>query len=194
MLIFYGEEMITNIDFTILDFINAYLTSPLGDKIMPVVTGLGDNGIIWIVITVFLLFFRKTRRLGAAAAIALVLEALLCNVIIKPLVMRPRPFDLNSGIELLISAPDDFSFPSGHTGASFAAFGALFFGRKKLAPTGKARSFWIPALIMAILIAVSRLYLYVHYPTDVAAGAVLGTLCGYAGVRVASYIAGKLLK
>lgn len=186
--------MITNIDFAILDFINAYLTSPLGDKIMPVVTGLGDNGIIWIAITVFLLFFRKTRRLGAAAAIALVLEALLCNVIIKPLVMRPRPFALNSGIELLISAPDDFSFPSGHTGASFAAFGALFFGRKKLAPVGKLGLFWIPALIMAILIAVSRLYLYVHYPTDVAAGAVLGTLCGYAGMCTASYIAGKLLK
>ncbi len=186
--------MITNIDFAILDFVDAYLTSPPGDKIMPVITGLGDNGIIWIVITVLLLIFRKTRRLGAAAAIALVLEALLCNVVIKPLVMRPRPFDLNSGIELLISAPDDFSFPSGHTGASFAAFGALFFGRKKLAPAGKAESFWIPALILAILIAVSRLYLYVHYPTDVVAGAVLGTLCGYAAVCVESYIDGKLLK
>ena len=122
--------MITGTDLAILDFIRAHMTSPLGDEIMPIITMLGDNGIIWIVMAAVMLLFKRTRKLGAAMAIALMIDVVCCNFIIKPLVARIRPFDVNTAIKLIISAPDDYSFPSGHTAAAFAAFGALFFGRK----------------------------------------------------------------
>lgn len=102
---------------------------------------------------------------------ALALDVLLCNVMLKPLVGRMRPFTVNTGMELLINAPKDFSFPSGHTAASFAAAFALLFVKNKL---------WIPSMILASLIAFSRLYLYVHYPTDVLAGILLGLIVSVA--------------
>ena len=102
-------------------------------------------------------------------------RAYLCNVILKPLAARPRPFEVNMGVRLLIEAPKDFSFPSGHTGASFAAAAALFF----VGSRG-----WIPAAVLAALIGFSRLYLYVHYPTDVLAGALLGIAAGWAACRL----------
>jgi undecaprenyl-diphosphatase len=102
---------------------------------------------------------------------ALALDVLLCNVMLKPLVGRMRPFTVNTGVELLINAPKDFSFPSGHTAASFAAAFALLFVKNKL---------WIPSMILASLIAFSRLYLYVHYPTDVLAGILLGLIVSVA--------------
>ena len=76
----------------------------------------------------------------------------------------------------------DDSFPSGHTGASFSAVSALYAGRSKL---------WIPSLILAVLIAFSRLYLYVHYPTDILAGAAIGIMAGWAGRRFADLIRRK---
>ena len=121
--------MITQIDLAILDFIRAHMTSPLGDRIMPIITMLGDNGIIWIIMAAILLLFKRTRKLGAAMAIALVIDVICCNFIIKPLVARVRPFDVKTAVDLIIAAPGDYSFPSGHTAAAFAAFSALFFGR-----------------------------------------------------------------
>lgn len=109
-------------------------------------------------------------------AAALILDVILCNGIIKNAVARMRPYDRNPVVELLIQKPDDYSFPSGHTAASFAAMSALYFGGE--------RYLWKPALVLAVLMAFSRLYLYVHYPTDVLAGAFLGVLCGYLGNRV----------
>lgn len=220
--------MITGTDLAILDFIRAHMTSPLGDEIMPIITMLGDNGIIWIVMAAVMLLFKRTRKLGAAMAIALMIDVVCCNFIIKPLVARIRPFDVNTAIKLIISAPDDYSFPSGHTAAAFAAFGALFFGRNKLtgspnsfvgmniyddlskhngsiAPVGvqvlnykeftssrptvfSQKNLWLPVLVLAILIAASRLYLYVHYPTDVLVGMVLGTLFGFIGANITAYL------
>ena len=219
--------MITGTDLAILDFIRAHMTSPLGDEIMPIITMLGDNGIIWIVMAAVMLLFKRTRKLGAAMAIALMIDVVCCNFIIKPLVARIRPFDVNTAIKLIISAPDDYSFPSGHTAAAFAAFGALFFGRNKLtgspnsfvgmniyddlskhngsiAPVGvqvlnyefkserinvfSQKNLWIPVLVLAIFIAASRLYLYVHYPTDVLVGMVLGTLFGFIGANITAYL------
>ena len=219
--------MITGTDLAILDFIRAHMTSPLGDEIMPIITMLGDNGIIWIVMAAVMLLFKRTRKLGAAMVIALMIDVVCCNFIIKPLVARIRPFDVNTAIKLIISAPDDYSFPSGHTAAAFAAFGALFFGRNKLtgsagrfigmnvqddlskhngsiAPVGvqvlnyefkserihvfSQKNLWIPVLVLAILIAASRLYLYVHYPTDVLTGMVLGTLFGFIGANITAYL------
>lgn len=220
--------MITQIDLAILDFIRAHMTSPLGDQIMPIITMLGANGILWIAMAALLLLFKRTRKLGAALAIALVIDVVCCNFIIKPLVARVRPFDVKTAVDLIIAAPDDYSFPSGHTAAAFAAFSALFFGRKKLtdsassfigmnvqddlskhngsiAPVGvqalnysefssakksvfTQSNLWIPVLIIAVLIAASRLYLYVHYPTDVLAGAALGTLFGFIGANATAWL------
>lgn len=185
--------MITELDLTILDYIRTYLTSSLGDALMPAVTLLGDKGLIWIVMAAVLLVFKRTRPLGAAIAAALILELICCNLIIKPLVARVRPYDIKTAIELIVAAPHDYSFPSGHTAASFAACGALFFGRKRL--TGSAPRagayLWIPALVLALLISFSRLYLYVHYPTDVAAGILIGTVLGYAGTVIVSHISNR---
>ena len=116
-------------------------------------------------------------------AVSLLLEVLCCNVILKPLVARVRPFDVNTAVQLLIARPTDFSFPSGHTGASFAVVSALYFSKNRL---------WMPSLILAMLIAFSRLYLYVHYPSDVLAGALIGIMAGWFGYALIGLIERKL--
>lgn len=149
---------------------------------MPIISMLGNAGAIWIVCAVVLLVIPKTRKVGVVLAVSLAIEALCCNVILKPLVARIRPFDVNTAVQLLISPPTDFSFPSGHTGAAFAAASALFFSKNRL---------WIPSLVLAILIAFSRLYLYVHYPTDVLGGILLGILSGWLGYTLVGLIKKK---
>ena len=165
-------------DFLILDLIQS-LRTPFLDEIMPMITKLGDKGIIWIALAIVLLTFKRTRPLGICVVIALLLELAVCNIVIKPLVARTRPFDINTGIQLLVSKPTDYSFPSGHTGASFAVVAALGFSREK--------KLFVITLVPAILIAVSRLYLYVHFPTDVLAGALLGVGSGYAAYRICKW-------
>lgn len=164
--------MITNIDFAILDFIAEYFRCGFLDAVVPVVTSLGNGGWFWIALAVVLLIPKKTRKFGVSMAFALILDLILCNLTLKPLVGRIRPYDVRSGIDLLIEAPHDYSFPSGHTAASFAAAGALLFMKAR----GK-----IPAMILAAVIGLTRLYLYVHYPTDVVCGALLGIFCGFIG-------------
>lgn len=171
------------IDLGILEFIQTYLRCDLLDGVMPVITRLGDGGILWICSSLLLLVFPKTRKAGAAMAVSLGLEVLCCNVLLKPLVARPRPCDIDPTVELLIPHPEGYSFPSGHTGASFAAASALFFGKNR---------FQIPALILAALIGFSRLYLYVHYPTDVLAGALVGIMLGWLGNMLVISIGEKL--
>lgn len=161
----------TQLDLMILDWIQAHLRCGFLDFLMPLVTMLGEVGIIWILLALVLLARKDTRPLGLAVAAALAVDVLLCNVIIKPLVARPRPFTLRE-VALLVPPPKDFSFPSGHTAASFAAVGALWREKSRLR---------VPALALAIAIALSRLYLYVHYPSDVFAGLLLGLACGFAG-------------
>lgn len=163
------------IEIQILDWIQN-LRTPVGDVLMPIITSLGNAGIAWILLAVLLLIFPKTRKTGAVLAAALVLDVILCNGIIKIAVARMRPYDRNPAVELLIHKPIDYSFPSGHTAASFAAMSALYFAGEK--------HLWKPVLVLAIVIAFSRLYLYVHYPTDVIGGAVLGIICGYLAERL----------
>lgn len=160
-----------DVEFSILDFIQNQFRTPFGDFVMPLISKLGNGGIIWLVLSGLLCVFPKYRKAGVTMLTALALDVLLCNVMLKPLVGRMRPFTVNTGVELLINAPKDFSFPSGHTAASFAAAFALLFVKNKL---------WIPSMILASLIAFSRLYLYVHYPTDVLAGILLGLIVGVA--------------
>lgn len=161
-------------EFEILDFFQT-LHTPIRTKIMKIASGLGDAGMIWILLTVILLLIPRTRKAGVLVAGALILDVITCNLILKPTIARVRPYDVNTAIELLIRAPRDFSFPSGHTAASFAFVAALWFaGEKKL---------WIPAFILAVFIAISRMYFYVHYPTDVLGGALLGIACGYVSYK-----------
>ena len=159
----------------IMDNVNSLVHCQIMDTLMPVITRLGDGGAVWIVLCLVLLVFPKTRKIGAAIGISLLIEIICCNLILKPLVARPRPFDINEGISLLIARPDDYSFPSGHTGASFAATSVLWRCDSKLK---------VPALILAVLIAFSRMYLYVHYPSDILTGMLLGTAAGIAGTVI----------
>ena len=157
-------------DLPVLDWIAENLTFPQLDRLMPLITKLGDHGIFWIGLTVLLLLMPKCRKAGLSMALALVMGLLVCNVVMKPLFARIRPYDYqllihNRVIPLLIQAESDFSFPSGHTIASFEAATALCI---------RNRESGIPALILACLIAFSRLYLYVHYPTDVLCSVILG--------------------
>ena len=169
-------------ELSVLDNIQSYLRCDFLDATMPIISMLGNVGAIWIVCAVVLLVIPKTRKVGVVLAVSLAIEALCCNVILKPLVARIRPFDVNTAVQLLISPPTDFSFPSGHTGAAFAAASALFFSKNRL---------WIPSLVLAILIAFSRLYLYVHYPTDVLGGILLGILSGWLGYTLVGLIKKK---
>lgn len=162
-----------------LDFLQTIHT-PLLDKILAFITSLGNAGIIWIVLAVVLLILPKTRKTGIIVVAALLADLVLCNLILKNLVARVRPYDVNTAIAILIKKPLDFSFPSGHTAASFAAMTALFLAKMKKA--------WIAALILAVLIAFSRLYFYVHYPTDVLGGAVVGILSGIIGYAIVEKI------
>lgn len=162
----------TAMELKILDAIQV-LRTPVGDTIMCFFTKLGNAGMLWIAIAVVLLAFPKTRKCGMVVAVSLCIEVLLCNVILKNAVGRIRPCDVNTSIRLLVSRPTDFSFPSGHTASSFAAAAALYFSGMK--------TLWKPALAVAAIIAFSRMYLYVHYPTDILGGIVIGVLSGYIG-------------
>lgn len=166
----------------ILDQI-AKLHTPILDKIMWFITTTGNAGILWIALGLILVAIPKYRRSGLIVLGALLVDVILCNGILKNVVARTRPYDINTAVELLIKKPTDYSFPSGHTAASFAAVTALFLaGEKRI---------WKISLIWAVLIAFSRLYMYVHFPTDVLGGMLLGILAGYIGYRIVNYLWGK---
>lgn len=174
-----GMEINMEFEIRILDFIQG-MGTPLGDWFMPLVSSLGNTGIIWIVLALVLLAVPKTRKAGAVLAAALSWDVVLCDGILKHLFARVRPCDINTSIQLLISRPWDYSFPSGHTAASFASVTALYFsGRRRL---------WKAALLLACVIAFSRLYLYVHFPTDILGGIAVGLTAGYAGYKTVERI------
>lgn len=154
----------------ILDMIQQ-IRSPFLDSFMTIISTLGNRGVIWILMTVILFFRPKDRKIGIMILVALLLNMLLCNALIKPLVGRVRPCDVNWAIDLLVRRPLDKSFPSGHTSAAFAVTTALLFS--------KYRKWGWFHFVFSLVLAFSRLYLYVHYPTDVLVGAVLGTMCGF---------------
>ncbi len=131
------------------------------------VTHLGDDGYLWIALGIILLFFKKTRPIGFTVLTSLLINFVIVNLTLKDLIARPRPFVVNDAIQTLISKPSAYrSFPSGHTSGSFSAMFALY----KWVP----KKVGIPALILAALVSISRLYVGVHYPTDVLGGLVIG--------------------
>ena len=178
-----GESAVQNLEFAILDWIQQHCRCGVLDTLMPFFTWICAHGEIWILLAAVLLCTKKERHTGAAVAAALILDLLACNVLLKPLVARPRPCTLNGALQLLMAAPSDYSFPSGHAAASFAAVGALRASKSRL---------WIPAFVLAVVICFSRLYLYHHWPSDVLAGAVLGTVLGYAGQQLSAAAARRL--
>lgn len=113
------------IELNILDWFQT-LHTPFLDKLMVFITSLGNAGVIWIVMTIVFLLIPKRRKTGAVMAAALIIDLLLCNVILKNLVARTRPYDVNTGVQLLVSRLHDYSFPSGHTAAAFASVTALY--------------------------------------------------------------------
>ena len=167
-------------DLPILDWIAEHFYCAFLDKLMPLITLLGDAGIFWIVLAVICMALPRSRKTGFTMAAALLIGLVVCNLSMKPLFARIRPYDyqlehFGKQIHLLVEAQHDFSFPSGHTIASFEAAVAIFLRNKK----------WgIPALVLAVLIAFSRLYLYVHYPTDVICSVILGTIIAFASCKL----------
>lgn len=161
------------LEVTILDWIQNHLRCDLLDTVLPPITHLCDHGEIWILLAAVLLLLRKKRRSGLAVSGALALDLVTCNMILKPLFGRIRPFVAYPGVDLLVPPPLDASFPSGHTAASFAAVFALLAMKDPL---------WKPALALAVVIAFSRLYLYVHWPSDVLGGVLVGAAAGWGSV------------
>ncbi len=143
------------------------LHSPILDKIMVFFSTLGNAGLFWIALSLILLIIPKTRKTGLHMELAITITYIVGNLIIKNVVARERPFFVDPSVELLIKKPSEYSFPSGHSMNGFAAATSLFLNNKK----------WgIPALIVASIIAFSRLYNFVHWPTDVICGILLGIL------------------
>ncbi len=151
------------------------------DWFFPLITKLGNAGIFWIILAVVLLIFKKTRRAGVTMAISLILGLVICNLTMKPLIARIRPYDFDTTLQalMLTGAEHDFSFPSGHTVASIEAAVALWLNNKKW---GTA------AIVLAAIIAFSRLYLLVHYPTDVLAGIIIGVAIAFAAFAIAKWL------
>ncbi|MFA9463292.1 MAG: phosphatase PAP2 family protein [Velocimicrobium sp.] len=146
------------------------IRNPIFDHVMIFFSITGNRGMIWIIIALTFLCIKKYRKCGIVVLLSLFAAVLIGNTILKHLVERARPCWVDTTVTLLITNPKDFSFPSGHTYSSFAAATSIFLYHKNM---GKI------ALLLAFLIAFSRLYLFVHYPTDVLAGAILGALTAY---------------
>lgn len=136
------------------------------DSVMIFFTGIGEAGICWILLGLALTAIKRTRRCGLTVLVSMALTYLLGNILLKNIIGRPRPFIVDTSVTLLIEKPSEYSFPSGHTASSFAAAAAVF---------AYYRVPGLLAFLVAALIAFSRMYLFVHYPTDILGGILLGT-------------------
>lgn len=151
-------------EFEIMTAIHSLVQSDFMDFLMTAISTIGNGGAIWIVAAIIMLATKKYRKLGIKLTIGLILGLILGNIVMKNLIARPRPCWIFENIDMLVSVPKDFSFPSGHTLASFTSAFILVAENRKMG---------IPALIVAILMAFSRIYLFVHFPTDIFGGIIL---------------------
>jgi PAP2 family protein len=135
------------------------------DFIMKNISTFFNYSIVWMVLGVVLISLKSTRAVGYEIFVALTLELLICNVFVKRISKRARPFTKNDEVNLLINPPKDYSFPSGHTLCAFMCATII-----------AAHIFWVGVIlfVVAVLVAFSRMYLYVHYPSDVFVGALMG--------------------
>lgn len=173
-------EFIERVDFLILDFIHENLSCKALDILMTIVSQLGNTGFIWIAAAAILFMIPKYNRCAATIVSGIAAGAFVGNLLLKNLIARQRPCWINDELELLIAVPQDFSFPSGHTLSAFAAAVVAMHFDKKI---GAA------LYVFAVLTAFSRLYLYVHFPTDVIAGALIGAAVGIAVSKLSDSIA-----
>ena len=164
-------QTIQEMDMAVLEFLADQFHGGWLDGCMKFITSLGNAGFLWIVLSVTLLCFRRTRECGIVMAASLIISAVLREGLLKYWIQRPRPFVENPAIVLMIPPPAGvYSFPSGHTASSFAAAAALW---------KRDRRWGTAAFLLAALIGFSRIYLQVHYPSDVIAGMALGLICGF---------------
>ena len=179
-------KLFMNLDWSVLNWIHRTFSCDALDFLMPKFTLLGNNAAPWITAGIAMLCVKKYRRFGIALFCGLIVGHLMGNYLLKTVVSRPRPCDLNPAATLLIENPDDYSFPSGHALSSAIAATIL---------TLANRRFGYTAIPLALLIAFSRLYLYVHFPSDVLCGLILGIAIGEAAFRIAKRIpAGRARK
>ena len=164
-------ETLINFDSGFLIWLQEVVRNTILNPIFIGITHLGDGGAIWLFISLLLLITKKTRKLGATALVALVISLLINNICLKNVVARIRPFEKIQGLIPLINPPVDYSFPSGHTAASFSVAWLLL---RKL-----TKRYGIPLIILAVLIGFSRLYVGVHYPSDVIMGMLSGIFVSY---------------
>ena len=166
-------DLIQNIDFSILIWIQENIRCAFLDVVMPFITRLCNDGEIWILFGIVLLFFKKYRKFGVFVLVGMLIGSLIGNEILKPIFARPRPCHIYDMLpEMLIDIPKitSYSFPSGHTTSSVIAATVLVRANKK---------FGFFAIPLAAVIAFSRMYLFVHFPTDILGGTVLGILIGF---------------
>lgn len=179
-------DWLLNLDGNILLFIQEFIRNPLLTPLVRVITILGNGGAIWVLLTLVMLTMTKTRKIGCMMALSLIGILLINNMMIKNLVARTRPYEVIGGLTYLVPKPREFSFPSGHAGSSFAAAWVMF---RRL-----PRRYGVPALVLATLIALSRLYVGVHYPSDVLFGVIVGIAVSLAAEAVVEWIEKKRAK
>ncbi len=173
-------EGILELEREFLLFFQDMVRNPVLNPVLILITTLGNGAIIWVLLSLGLMIPDKTRRAGMTSLLALVVSLLINNVLLKNLVGRVRPYDLLEGLTPLIGRQWDPSFPSGHTGSSFAAAWVLY---REL-----PKRFGVPALILAGLIGLSRLYVGVHYPTDVLFGVISGIGSGWIAMQIMTIV------
>ena len=166
--------MVAQIDYNILEYIRQHISGPVMDRIMTIITHLGDYGLLWICLAFILMAVPRTRKSGFAVVAAMIAGLVICNLLMKNIIARPRPFEAY-GLPIIIDRPMGYSFPSGHSSNSFIAATVIAM---------KYRKYAAAVYTTAALIALSRIYLCVHYPSDVIAGAVIGMGIGYVTVKL----------
>lgn len=171
------------LDANILLWLQEYFRQEWMTLFWTFISSLGDGGWFWIVLSVILLIPKRTRGVGIASILALGIGALITNAALKNMFARTRPYEVIDGLILLVERQSDFSFPSGHSCASFAAATVCY----KMFP----KKYGVPALGLAALIAFSRLYVGVHYPSDVIAGTLIGILAAMAAYKIVEKISEK---
>ena len=139
-------------------------------------TKIGNLGMVWILISLLFLMFKGTRKTGVVSLLSLFFSFIISNLFLKNIIARPRPFTTYD-LKVLISLPKDFSFPSGHASASFASAFSIYLSTRK-----KVLKYSVISL--ASLISFSRIYLSVHYFTDVVSGIGVGIFCGYLAIKI----------
>ncbi|MBD3948252.1 phosphatase PAP2 family protein [Tuanshanicoccus lijuaniae] len=166
----------TKYELFLMDWIQQQMQFPLLKSVLLFFTKIGDYGIVWIALAVFLVLFKRTRKLGITVSITLLLMLIVNNGILKNVIERVRPCQIHAQINQIIECPTSFSFPSGHSSSSFAVLGVFLFTQSV-----KAHWKWL-VFVVAFLIAFSRVYLYVHFPSDIVAGASVGIVLAWVAV------------